>query len=272
MTKPESQTYRIAGPATWELIRAAYLAGESAPALAARYSVSEHSIRKRITREKWTKRDYAAALEARSLPPPPGRERLTIAERFAETHVPPKPTPAEDELATDAPLETAALLERRALAQTGAALAKGRAADAKTFAALADQMRKRLEAANTFRAAEADEERANQEEAEDLITHLFVKASYIANAMVYSPNAAPAAFQGLVKLWREHNLGEGEEDAEKAAAKLAESQRRFLDGDFEATLPDEVRERLAADWRKRREVLANEPLIPHFWRQSGPAE
>lgn len=31
MSKTERQQYKIAGPATWELIRAAYLGGDSAP-------------------------------------------------------------------------------------------------------------------------------------------------------------------------------------------------------------------------------------------------
>ena len=66
MSKTERQQYKIAGPATWELIRAAYLGGDSARALAERFGVSEHAIRKRISVEKWTKREYAAALEARA--------------------------------------------------------------------------------------------------------------------------------------------------------------------------------------------------------------
>ena len=67
MTKTERQQYKIAGPATWELIRAAYLGGESAWALAERFGVSEHAIRERISVEKWTKHDYALALEARGV-------------------------------------------------------------------------------------------------------------------------------------------------------------------------------------------------------------
>ena len=48
------------------MISAAYLGGESATTLAERFGVSTHAIRKRIWVEKWTKRDYAAALEARA--------------------------------------------------------------------------------------------------------------------------------------------------------------------------------------------------------------
>ena len=82
---------------------------------------------------------------------------------------------------------------------------------------------------------------------------------------------APAAFQGLIKLWRETNLGEGAEDAEVAAAKLAASQAAWLNGRFEDTLPDYVRAQMDEAWAARREELAEAPPIPHFWtpREAG---
>ena len=60
---------------------------------------------------------------------------------------------------------------------------------------------------------EFEEAQLAQEEAEDAICDIFMKAAFLANAMVHAPTQAPAAFLGLVKLWREQNLGEGEEDA-----------------------------------------------------------
>lgn len=283
MTKDERQPYKIAGPATWELIRAAYLAGESAPALAERFGVSVHAIRKRISVEKWTKRDYAAALEARGVDAPK-REPLNVAARFAANYMPapappPEPHPFADLVdalkgatlaaaaRAEAPsdVETPEELERRALAQAGAALAKGRAGDAKTFAALADQMRKRAESVGAERAQAEEAVRLEQEEAESLICEVFVKAAFIANAMVHAPMQAPAAFQGLIKVWREQNLGEGEADAEKAAAKLAAAQAAWLDGRFEETLPDYVRARMDEEWAARRAKLEGEPPIPPFW-------
>ncbi|HEV7228957.1 hypothetical protein [Brevundimonas sp.] len=54
--------YKIRGPRTWALIQDAYLRGVSAPALAARYDVTEHAIRRRMGREGWT-RKHAVALE-----------------------------------------------------------------------------------------------------------------------------------------------------------------------------------------------------------------
>lgn len=294
MSTPERQKYKIAGPATWELIRAAYLAGESAPALAERFGVSAHAIRKRITVEKWTKRAYAEALEARGLEAPARPKTLNVAERFAANYAPPAPPPASqpeehpfmalvaalkeaagaaeagqahagDVLAAQEPSEAAAVLERQALAQAGAALSKGRASDAKTFAALAEQMRKRVETVSTSRAVEEERSRMAQEEAEQAICDLFAKAAYIANAMVHAPTQAPAAFQGLVKAWREKNLGEGEADADRAAALVLESQAAFLDGRYEDMLPDDVRRMMDEAWRERRAAMEGDPLIPKFW-------
>ncbi|ATQ41492.1 hypothetical protein [Caulobacter mirabilis] len=70
--KPKT-TYVTASPATWELIRAAYLSGLSAPTAAARFGVSVGALRKRAQREGWTKRVHAAAPFAlNGLNRPPG--------------------------------------------------------------------------------------------------------------------------------------------------------------------------------------------------------
>ncbi len=71
--KPRT-TYVTASPATWELIRAAYLSGLSAPTAAARFGVSVGALRKRAQREGWTKRAFVAggpcATTAVAAPPP----------------------------------------------------------------------------------------------------------------------------------------------------------------------------------------------------------
>lgn len=56
-------------PGPGELIRAAYLSGLSAPALAARFGVSVGAVRKRAGREGWTKRAYAQAVDPNGPPP-----------------------------------------------------------------------------------------------------------------------------------------------------------------------------------------------------------
>ena len=53
-------TYVTASPATWSLIRGAYLSGLSAPTVAVRFGVSVSAIRKRARREGWTKAVFAA--------------------------------------------------------------------------------------------------------------------------------------------------------------------------------------------------------------------
>jgi len=75
--KPKT-TYVTASPATWELIRAAYLSGQSAPTAAARFGVSVGALRKRAAREGWTKRRFVAsggplglAAPAAAAEPPP---------------------------------------------------------------------------------------------------------------------------------------------------------------------------------------------------------
>lgn len=59
--RPRRKPYRIRGPRVWALIRPRYLAGESAPRLAEVFDVTEYAIRRRITREGWSKRSLAEA-------------------------------------------------------------------------------------------------------------------------------------------------------------------------------------------------------------------
>lgn len=86
-------TYVTASPATWELIRAAYLSGLSAPTAAARFGVSVGALRKRAQREGWTKRAFVAG----------GPCAATVGE------VAPAPAPGA---ASDLPPHLAALGER----------------------------------------------------------------------------------------------------------------------------------------------------------------
>lgn len=112
---------------------------------------------------------------------------------------------------------------------------------------------------------EFEEAQLAQEEAEDAICDIFMKAAFLANAMVHAPTQAPAAFLGLVKLWREQNLGEGEEDAARAAEKMAAASAAYLDGRFEETLPDFVRARMMEKWNVQRAALEGAPIVPRLW-------
>jgi len=90
--------YVTASPETWGLIRGAYLSGMSAPAVAARFGVSETSIRRRAGREGWTKTAFAA----RATPwviPPGARAIARSAQAAAAT-----PDAVDPEAAREAPV------------------------------------------------------------------------------------------------------------------------------------------------------------------------
>lgn len=266
MSKTERQKYKIVGPATWELIRAAYLAGESATALAERYGVGVHGIRKRITVEKWTKRDFAKALEARGvkLPEKPTYDfieegvvraaaRASAEDRAEAERVADVQTWIEQIAAAEEADVMAGALERRALAQAGAAMMQGKSKEAQALAVLAEQMRKR--AGVTASAAAQSQERQGvypsdlpAEQERDLAADMFMKAAFLANAMLHAPHTAPARFLDMIIRWRQINLGEGEADAEASAARVMESSKRFFADDEVSSMPEEVREYLQRQW------------------------
>lgn len=153
MTTSQRNKYKIAGPQTWELARAAYLAGDSARVVAERFGLTTAAIRRRARKEGWTKRDFAEALEARGIAPPPppaapnyvepeveramARQKVD-EQRDAEIHAWIEKVAAEEDA-----LDIADALERRALAEASAALVQGRSKDAQALASLAETMRKR---------------------------------------------------------------------------------------------------------------------------------
>lgn len=130
--------YRIRGTRVWACLRARYLAGESAPTLAVAFDVSVYAIRRRITREGWSKRGLAEAEEAACPdvgaeasappplrgPPPHGHGEETHFETRAEGD----PLPLlEPRAAARAALDEAVRLLR--IGRLGAAEAAARVAD-----------------------------------------------------------------------------------------------------------------------------------------------
>lgn len=140
--KPRT-TYVSASPQTWELIRAAYLSGLSAPTVAARFGVSVTALRKRAAREGWTKQAFARAqggpaqgAVAPSAAPPPTHEpqlspdgaiRLRIEAIVARQMVP----------LYEEPDETA----RRALGMAARAISEGRGLEAARLVRSARELR-----------------------------------------------------------------------------------------------------------------------------------
>lgn len=239
-----SRTYKILSPAAWELIRAGYLGGETARALAERYGTTEHAIRRRAWKEKWTKRDYAEALQARGLEPPPRAQPRNIAERFAAMVRP--PANASPELRV-----SAAELERQALQRLSEALQNGRATDAKALAALAEQLGRRA----AFERAVADTSDGGEAMRAEIVEMVFANAAYVASTMVHAPALTPSVFSALAAAWRRKHLAEDEWDAAAAAARMAEAEADYLSGAWMAGTPDYVREKLEVAWLKVRRAL-----------------
>lgn len=156
----------------------------------------------------------------------------------------------------------------QALRHAGRAAKQGDFAAADRWSKTAERLAGAVEAVEAAHAEQEEAQRMAQEQAEQVVCQLFAKVAFLANAMVHAPMQAPQAFQGLIKLWREKNLGEGEEDAARAAAKIAASQEAFLDGRFEDMLPDYVREVNERAWQERRAELEGKPPIPPLWPQA----
>jgi len=137
--KPKT-TYVAASPQTWELIRAAYLSGLSAPTTAARFGVSVTALRKRAAREGWTKRAYARACAPASVPV-----------HDAPAHIAHAPASARDDIALRVeavvarqmvPLfEEPTVMARRALGQAQRSIAEGRGLEAARLVRAARELR-----------------------------------------------------------------------------------------------------------------------------------
>lgn len=55
------------GPETWARVKAAYVAGESAPSVARRFDVGLSNLRRRALKEGWTRKCVAEALDFKPL-------------------------------------------------------------------------------------------------------------------------------------------------------------------------------------------------------------
>jgi hypothetical protein len=153
----------------------------------------------------------------------------------------------------------------QALRHAARAAKQGNHAAAERWSKTAERLAGAAQTMDSARAAATEAHALKQAQAEEMVIALFVKVAYVAQAMVHAPTQAPAALLGLIKLWREENLGEGDADAERAAAKIAASRAAFLEGRFEDTLPPCVRERLDENWRAQRQALEGKPVVPAYW-------
>jgi len=118
------------GPETWAKVREAYLAGEPAPAVARRFDVGLANLRKKASREGWTRNLEARRHDLKPIrgdrdPPPPAIGPLNpgdpIGRALANLHLPTEPD--------DRPIKVREAL-RRAVHHSCRLLAEGRIPEA----------------------------------------------------------------------------------------------------------------------------------------------
>lgn len=179
--KPRS-TYHVASAATWELIRTGYLAGLSAPALAARYGVSVGAVRKRAGRDGWTKRAYAAREGAggdtagaplqspQSPPAPPAPPTPESPLALMERSLPPRRFTPER-------------LARRALAQAHVAIADDRPEHARKLLAAGITSLRLYDAVGGLDGDELDQEAQFERQQQLMRVAIFEMARDLARGM-----------------------------------------------------------------------------------------
>jgi hypothetical protein len=148
---PQPTWFRLS-PESWAMIRAEYLNGATARALAKKYRVSPTSIYRHACQEGWTKEKMAEAVSRKSVADAEQKaadETAANRQREAEMN-----TLAEQIASGENASGIAAALERQALAQASVAMLQGRSKEAASLAALAEMMRKRVAAAAAVKAPE----------------------------------------------------------------------------------------------------------------------
>jgi hypothetical protein len=115
------------GPETWARVKAAYIAGESAPSVARRFDVGLSNLRRRAMAEGWTRNRIAERLD-RGLTrggaddPPPALAALSLAGEAAE------PPYVDPEVAVERAMRRAAWLVSQGQATEATALMRAAAA------------------------------------------------------------------------------------------------------------------------------------------------
>lgn len=195
------------GPDTWRRVKEAYAAGESGPSLARRYDVGLHNLRKKASREGWTRSAVAAALD-RELPP----------------EIVPTPDPGAASGPPDPPA-----VRRRALARADALLAEGRAAEALAQLKAAEALA-RLGAEAEFSRMETYEEDA---EAVRIKVGRIVeeRALELARAMLAEGVKPGVRWGGYALHWRAAAFGEAAAEADRRQAEAEGWADRYWDAE-----------------------------------------
>ncbi|MEZ5959071.1 MAG: hypothetical protein R3C30_01405 [Hyphomonadaceae bacterium] len=232
---PKPTWFRLSAE-SWARIRAEYLNGATARALAKKYRVSPTSIYRHACQEGWTKEAMAEAVSRKSVAD--AEREVAEAAAAAKQQHDEMTSLVERIAAEEDATDIAAALERRALAQASAAMVQGRSKEAQALASMAEMMRKRL--SETQRRDEAREAReveeavAEKRSREAELVGKFRYAAFLAYCMVHNPKGAPAIFVDSIAAVRRDAFGEGDEESIAAARQSALESRRYFGLDEEA--------------------------------------
>lgn len=199
------------GPDTWRRVREAYVAGESGPSLARRFDVGLANLRKKASREGWTRTAVAVALD-RDLPRGP-------LEAFGGG------TGADPAESADPPT-----VRRRALARAAALLAEGRATEALAQLKAAEAL-VRLGAVES----EAMAMETYQEDTEAMRIKIGRivedRALELARAMLAEGVKPGVRWGGYALHWRAAAFGEEAAEADRRQAEAEGWADRYWDAD-----------------------------------------
>lgn len=213
------------GPDTWRRVREAYVAGESGPSLARRYDVGLANLRKKASREGWTRSAVAAALD-RELPPEPEAG-----------------TDMADGSGADPAAFDAAAVRRRALARADALLAGGRAAEALAQLKAAEALSRLGEAEAEFNRMETWEE--DMEAVNQRVGRIVEdRALELAQAMLAEGVQPGVRWGGYALHWRAAMFGPDAAEADRRQAEAEGWAGQYWDaeGKLREREPGEFRE------------------------------
>ncbi|MDP1631855.1 MAG: hypothetical protein Q8L66_10595 [Caulobacter sp.] len=220
-----TSTYVTASRRTWEMIRAAYLSGLSAPTVAARFGVSVSGLRKRAQREGWTKRCQADWRGGVQIGPPspwsaPSAEAGRAAAGPPEAGDLPPELARLQAIAVPPPPLDAGSVARKALSLAMGALTRGRGGEALQLARAAALIARLDEAVpQTWEVENMDEVESRHSALQDLAFNI---AGELAEALMSGRGEILPAYLERARQWR-RNLGLAEDYGRAGAGAGADA-------------------------------------------------
>ena len=263
------------GPETWARVREAYVAGEPAASVALRFDVSVANIRKKSSREGWTRRHVAEAIDLRRMrgepdPAPPPWETVELAPPPALPASTPAPEPAP---AAPEPAVAPDVAVAKGLARASAALARGDAAGAAALTRAAEGLARATGHDPTVPPSperlDGDEDAAREAEArahwEDFHRKIEERAGVLALQLLADRRSNPAIHGGFALHWRAANLGPEAAAADRDAARDGGSFEMYWREDGTLRPLDQIRANMFGLFRQKIRTAVGLPVNGDLW-------